>query len=142
MTDPAQPTIDDCLLIDLPQFTDPRGNLTPIESSVTIPFPIRRAYWVYDVPGGAERTGHAYRTVEEFIVALSGSLDVVVDDGARVRTIQLVRSYFGLYLPALLWRSLTNFSTNAVCLRLASQPYSEAEYIRDHDAFLAAKGRV
>lgn len=131
--------VGDCLMIDLPQIRDPRGNLTVIEAGEQVPFPIRRAYWVYDVPGGAGRTGHAYRTLEEFIVALSGSFDVVLDDGAETRAVPLNRSYFGLYLPPLVWRGFEDFSTNAVALVLASQPYDEADYYRDYDAFKAAR---
>lgn len=112
-----------------------------IEALDHVPFPIRRAYWVYDVPGGEERGGHAYRTLEEFIVALSGSFDVVLDDATATRTIRLSRSYFGVYVPPMVWRSLVDFSTNAVCLVLASERYSEDDYIRDHEAFADEKAR-
>lgn len=139
---PTPNTIDDCEVVGLPRIPDWRGSLTVIEGEEHVPFRIERAYWVYDVPGGEERGGHAYRTLEEFIVALSGSLDVVVDDGTGTRTIQLNRSYLGVYVPPLVWRSLTNFSTNAVCLVLASQPYAEGDYLRDRDAFMAAKGHA
>lgn len=124
--------------IDLPVVPDRRGNLTFVEGENHIPFPIRRVYWIYDVPGGERRGGHGYRKLEEFIVAVSGSFDVVVDDGNARRRFHLNRSYFGVYLPSLLWRSLENFSTNAVCLILASRVYSEDDYLRDHDEFLEA----
>lgn len=122
-------------MIELPRFLDPRGNLTFIEGGVHIPFPIRRAYWIYDVPGGERRGGHAYHELQEFIVALSGSFDVIIDDGASPRTFGLNRSYLGLYVPRRLWRTLENFSTNAVCLILASRHYDEADYIRDRGEF-------
>jgi len=133
--------VGDCRRIELPKIPDRRGSLTAIEAVGQIPFHIRRAYWLYDVPGGVERVGHAYRTLEEFIVALSGSFDIVIDDTAGTGTVRLNRSYVGLYVPPMIWRSLTDFSTNAVCLVLASQPYSEEDYIRDHDVFVAEKRR-
>ena len=122
--------------IDLPVIPDPRGNLTFVESERHIPFRIRRAYWVYDVPGGRHRGGHAYYELEEFIVALSGSFDVLLDDGHDERRVILNRSYFGLYVPSLIWRRLENFSTNAVCLVLASTEYREDDYIRDFGDFV------
>jgi dTDP-4-dehydrorhamnose 3,5-epimerase-like enzyme len=129
-----------CRLIDLPKIPDARGNLTFIEGGEHVPFAIRRVYWIYDVPGGERRGGHAYRTLEEFFVALSGSFDVVVDDGrGDVRHVVLNRSYFGLYVPPMTWRHLESFSTNAVCLILASQPYDEADYLRDHAEFTSAR---
>jgi len=131
--------IDDCRRIDLPKVPDERGNLTFIEGSRHVPFEIRRAYWIYDVPGGEFRGGHAYRELEEFIVALSGSFDVEVDDGRERKVIPLNRSYYGLHVPSLIWRRLENFSTNAVCLILASAPYLEQGYIRDHGVFVAEK---
>jgi hypothetical protein len=136
----ADPPASEPRLIELPKFLDPRGNLTFIEGEAHIPFPIRRAYWIYDVPGGERRGGHAYRELEEFIVALSGSFEVVVDDGANPRTFGLNRSYVGLYVPGRLWRALENFSTNAVCLILASRAYDEADYIRDRAEFEALTG--
>lgn len=135
-------TLGDCQLVYLPQIPDRRGNLTVIETGEHVPFPIARVYWIYDVPGGTARVGHAYKRLEEVIVALSGSLDVVVDDGTAQRTFSLNRSYFGLHIPALLWRSIENFSTNAVALVLASLPYDEEDYIRDHAEFLMRKGAL
>jgi oxalate decarboxylase/phosphoglucose isomerase-like protein (cupin superfamily) len=123
------------------KIPDPRGNLTPVEGSSDIPFSIRRVYWIYDVPGGSGRGGHAYRTLEEVFVALSGSFDLSVEDefGGTVRH-TLNRSYYGVYVPPLHWRRLENFSTNGVCLVLASQPYDEADYIRDFETYCAVRG--
>ena len=134
------PTIaDDCEIIQLPKIHDPRGNLTFIEGQNHISFKIKRSYWIYDVPGGEIRGGHAYKKLLELIVAVSGSFDVVLDDGLEKRNFALNRSYYGLYVPNLIWRSLENFSTNSLCLILASEVYNEAEYIRDYNDFL--KGR-
>jgi hypothetical protein len=125
-------------LVALPKIPDPRGNLSFIEGGNHIPFEVRRTYWIYDVPGGERRGGHAYRTLHEFFVALSGSFDVVVDDGrAEPEHVVLNRSYVGLHVPPMTWRHLENFSTNAVCLILASEHYDEADYLRDRDEFLA-----
>lgn len=124
-------------LVDLPRIMDARGNLTFVESSQHVPFAIRRAYWIYGVPGGESRGGHGYRRLEEFFIALSGSFRVTIDDGAKTDEVVLNRSYFGLYVPALRWRRLDDFSTNAVCLILASLPFSEDDYVRDREAFLA-----
>lgn len=132
-------TVDACQLIDLPKILDVRGNLTFIEGNRHIPFDIARTYWVYDVPGGEIRGGHAYKQLEECIIALSGSFDVVIDDGHEHRIMSLNRSYIGLYLPAMLWRRLDNFSTNSVCLILASQPFAEEDYIRDYQTYLETK---
>lgn len=124
-------------LIDLPRFLDHRGNLSVVEEIKDIPFVIQRAYWVYDVPGGEEREGHAYYRNEEFIIALSGSFDVVVDDGVSTATYQLNRSYYGLYVPAGVWRTLTNFSTNSLALILASTSYDPTDYIYTHNDFMS-----
>lgn len=126
--------------IQLPTVTDPRGRLTFIEGERHVPFPIRRAYWIYDVPGGEVRGGHAYQALEELMIAISGSFDVALDDGRRSEVVQLNRAYHGLYVPAMTWRRLENFSTNGVCLILGSLSYTEDDYVRDHDAFLALKG--
>lgn len=128
-------TIADCRIIELPKITDRRGNLTFIEGERHIPFAIKRVYWVYDVPGGVERGGHAYKHLHEFIVALSGSFNVVVDDGQATQTFTMNRSYFGLYIPNLIWRDIDNFSTNGVCLVVASLPYDPEDYIRDYESF-------
>jgi dTDP-4-dehydrorhamnose 3,5-epimerase-like enzyme len=128
-----------CHLIDLPRVLDRRGNLTYVEGGNHLPFDIARAYWIHEVPGGAVRGGHAYRSLQECFVALSGSFDVVADDGVRTSRFPLNRSYTGLYVPPVMWRSLENFSTNAVCLILASQHYDERDYLRDHAEFLALR---
>lgn len=124
-----------CRIINLPKIADPRGNLTFIEGDNHIPFAIRRAYWIYDVPGGEKRGGHAYITNGELIIAVSGSFDVTTDDGTQRVTHSLNRSYYGLFIPAGHWRELLNFSTNSLCLVLASGPYDEADYIRDYESF-------
>lgn len=132
--------LERCRIIDLPRVTDPRGNLTFIEGGRHIPFEIRRVYYLYDVPGGAERGGHAHRELEQVIIAMSGSFDVVLDDGTQQRRVHLNRSYHGLYVCPMVWRELDNFSSGSVCLVLASNPYDEADYFRDYEAFLRAAG--
>lgn len=122
--------------IELPKIEDARGNLSFIEGNNHIPFEIKRVYWIYDVPGGEFRGSHAYKTLHEFIIALSGSFDVVLDDGHEKKTYSLNRSYYGLYVPNLLWRSLENFSTNSLCLILSSNFYDATDYIRKYDDFL------
>jgi hypothetical protein len=131
-------SLKDCRRIELPRIADPRGNLTFIESGRHIPCEIRRVFYLYDVPGGAARAGHALKTCHQFIIAASGSFDVVLDDGASRARHHLNRSYLGLYVPPLIWRELDDFSSGAVCLVLASEPYREEEYYRDYDAFLRA----
>lgn len=123
-------------IINLPKFEDPRGNLSFIEEFKHIPFKIERTYWIYDVPGGQVRGGHAFKVQQELIVALSGSFDVVVDDGKVKQTFSLNRSYYGLYLPAGLWRQMQNFSTNSLALVLSSTHYNEEDYIYDYKEFL------
>jgi len=132
-------TIDDCKIIDLPKFLDARGNLSFAENYAQIPFEIKRTYWLYDVPGGECRGGHAYKENEEFVIALSGAFDVTVDDGQRKKTITLNRSYYGLYIPKGLWREMENFSTNSLALEFASTKYNDADYVRDYDEFLKLK---
>lgn len=123
-------------IIELPKFLDKRGNLSFIEEFKQIPFKIERTYWIYDVPGGEHRGGHAYRENEEFIVALSGSFDVILDDGKVKTTYSLNRSYYGLYVPKGMWREMNNFSTNSLALVLASTPYTPSDYIRDYNSFI------
>jgi hypothetical protein len=125
-----------CRVLDLRVFRDPRGNLTPIEGGRDIPFEIRRVFYMYDVPGGATRAGHAHRALEQVIIAVSGSFDVVLDDGTARQTRTLNRSYQGLYLPNLVWREIENFSSGAVCLVLASLPFDEEDYFRSYDEFI------
>ena len=122
-------------IIDLPKIEDPRGNISFIEADNHIPFTIKRTYLIYDVPGGQMRGGHAYKKLEEFIVALSGSFDVVLDDGKEKKTFSLNRSYYGLYVPKMIWRSMENFSTNALCMTLASTQYDKHDYIRNYHQF-------
>ena len=127
--------LSDVKIIQLPKFLDERGNLSFVEELNHIPFKIERTYWIYDVPGGETRGGHAYKENQEFIVALSGSFDVVLDDGAEKKTFHLNRSYYGLYVPNRIWREMENFSTNSLALVLASVPYSEEDYIRNYEEF-------
>lgn len=123
-------------IINLPKIVDERGNLTFIEEENHIPFKIKRVYWIYDVPGGQKRGGHAFKEQQEFIVALSGSFDVVIDDGNQKQTFSLNRSYYGLYIPNGLWREMNNFSTNSLALVLSSTEFSEDDYIRDYQTYL------
>jgi len=123
-------------IINLPKIEDERGNLTFIEEENHIPFKIKRVYWIYDVPGGQKRGGHAFKKQQEFIVALSGSFDVVIDDGKHKQTFSLNRSYYGLYIPNGLWREMNNFSTNSLALVLSSTEFSEDDYIRDYQTYL------
>ncbi len=123
-------------IINLPKIEDERGNLTFIEEENHIPFKIKRVYWIYDVPGGQKRGGHAFKEQQEFIVALSGSFDVVIDDGKQKQTFPLNRSYYGLYIPKGLWREMNNFSTNSLALVLSSTEFSEDDYIRDYQTYL------
>lgn len=126
-------------IIELSRHFDPRGNLSVIEELKDIPFKIERTYWIYDVPGGEARGGHAYKENQEFIVAVSGSFDVIIDDGKRKKKFELNRSYYGLYIPAGLWRTMENFSTNSFALEFGSVKYSAEDYIRDYDEFLKLK---
>lgn len=123
-------------IIELPQFLDARGNLSFAQNNTHIPFEIKRTYWLYDVPGGESRGGHAYRETEEFVIALSGSFDVIVDDGKEKKTFHLNRSYYGLYIPKGMWREMDNFSTNSLALEFASTKYDPVDYIRDYNEFL------
>lgn len=129
-------TLESCKIIDLPKITDPRGNLTFIEGQKHVPFDVSRVYYLYDVPGGAERGGHAHKELQQLIIAMSGSFDVVLDDGRNKARFHLNRSYFGLYVCPMIWRELDNFSSGAVCLVLASNRYSESDYYRDYVDFL------
>lgn len=133
-------TLSDIKIINLPKIEDPRGNLSFIEEGNHIPFQIERTYWIYDVPGGQIRGGHAFKKQQELIVALSGSFDVLVDDGKEQKTFSLNRSYYGLYLPAGLWRQMQNFSTNSLAMVLSSTNFSEDDYIREYSDFLKYKG--
>ena len=127
-----------CEIIELPRVTDPRGNLTFIEGGRQIPFEIRRVYYLYDVPGGATRAGHGHRTLEQLIIAMSGSFDVTVDDGNHREVYHLNRSYYGLHISPMMWREIGNFSSGSVCMVLASDYYDESDYFRQHEDFLEA----
>jgi len=133
-------TLENCRIIDLPKIPDARGNLTFIEADRHVPFEFKRIFYLYDVPGGESRAGHALKTCQQFLVAISGSFDVVVDNGAEKNRFHLDRSYYGLYIPSLIWRELDNFSSGSVCLVLASELYNEADYYREYDGFQHAMG--
>jgi hypothetical protein len=130
--------IDLCKIIELPKIVDPRGNLTFVESGNQIPFDIQRVYYLYDVPGGSERGGHAHKGLHQLIIAMSGSFDVVLDDGKKKKRVHLSRSYYGLYVCPMIWRELDNFSSGSVCMVLASNKYDEADYYRDYAEYLTA----
>lgn len=128
--------LNKCQIFDLPRINDPRGNLTFVEANRHIPFDIQRVYYLYDVPGGAERGGHAHKALHQLIIAMSGSFDIHLDDGYAKKTIHLNRSYSGLYLCPMIWREIDNFSSGAVCMVLASNYYDENDYYRDYDVFI------
>jgi len=134
-----QYSINDVKELQLPKFEDARGNLSFIEEDSIIPFKIMRTYWIYDVPGGQVRGGHAFIEQQELIIALSGSFDVFVDDGVEKKVFSLNRSYYGLYLPATLWREMINFSTNSLAMVVSSTIFSESDYIRNYDEFIKFK---
>lgn len=128
--------LTDCKIINLPKIHEPRGNLTFIEGERHVPFKIQRVYYLYDVPGGSERGGHAHKGLHQLIVAMAGSFDVVIDDGKEKQRFHLNRSYYGLYLCPMIWRELDNFSSGSVCIVLASNHYDESDYYRDYQEFL------
>ena len=132
-------SIFDCKMIELPKINDPRGNLSFIEGGNQIPFDIQRVYYLYDVPGGAERGGHAHMALHQLIIAMSGSFDVALDDGKEKKRIHLNRSYSGLYVCPMIWRELDNFSSGSVCMVLASNKYDEDDYYRDYADFMRAR---
>ena len=133
--------LDKVKIIDLPKMEDPRGNLTFIEEDNQIPFKIERVYWIYDVPGGQIRGGHAFKVQQEIVIALSGSFDVVIDSGSEKRIYSLNRSYYGLFIPAGLWRQMKNFSTNSLAMVITSTTFSEIDYVRNYDEFLKYNAR-
>jgi dTDP-4-dehydrorhamnose 3,5-epimerase-like enzyme len=135
-------SIEDCRIVELPKITDPRGNLTFIESERNIPFAIKRVYYLYDVPGGATRAGHGHKNLHQFMIAISGSFDVTLDDGKSQKQFHLDRSYLGLYIAPMTWREINNFSTGSVCVVLASDFYDESDYFRNYDDFLKATSVV
>jgi len=130
--------INNCKIIELPKIPDPRGNLSFIEGGRHIPFDIKRVFYLYDVPGGSDRGSHAHKHLHQFVVAMSGSFDVVLNDGKEKKRFHLNRSYYGLYVCPMMWQDLDNFSSGAVCMVLASDRYDEADYIRDYNQFIAA----
>jgi dTDP-4-dehydrorhamnose 3,5-epimerase-like enzyme len=130
--------LSDCKIVELPKISDPRGNLTFIEANVHIPFDIKRVYYLYDVPGGAERGGHAHKGLSQLIVAMSGSFDIILDEGGEKKRFHMNRSYQGLYICPMIWRELDNFSSGSVCMVLASNHYDEADYYRDYQEYLTA----
>ena len=132
-------TVEDAKIIELPKILDARGNLSFAEQNNHIPFEIKRTYWIYDVPGGESRGGHAFRKNEEMIIALSGAFEVVVDDGEQQKRFYLNRSYYGLYIPKGLWRTMENFSTNAFALEFGSEHYDKSDYVRDYEQFKKLK---
>ncbi len=132
----ADEGVDRARIIDLKKISNPKGNLTAIESGRDVPFEFKRVYYTYDIPGGESRGGHAHRALHQFIIAASGSFNVDLDDGTKQASFFLNRSYYGLYIPPMLWRDLTNFSSGSVALVLASDHYDEGDYIRDHEAFI------
>jgi hypothetical protein len=144
LTPPQSPnegmSLDSCKLVNLPKIADPRGNLTFLENNRHIPFSIQRVFYLYDVPGGAERAGHALKKCHQFLIAMSGSFDVIVYNGKDKHRFHLNRSYYGLHLPPMFWREIDNFSSGSVCLVLASEPYDEKDYFRDYNQYLLAVG--
>ena len=134
--------LEACKLVDLPKIAESRGNLTFIEGTRHVPFEIKRVYYLYDVPGGAERGGHAHKDLHQLIIAMSGSFDIVLDDGAQKRRFHLNRSYYGLYVCPMIWREMDNFSSGSVCLVLASNLYDSEDYYRNYAEFVKALGRI
>jgi dTDP-4-dehydrorhamnose 3,5-epimerase-like enzyme len=131
------PMMEHCRLIDLPKHSDPRGNLSVVEEGVQVPFDIKRVYYLYDVPGGSSRAGHGHVELQQLMIAMSGSFDVIVDDGYERRKFHLNRSYYGLYIPKGMWREVENFSSGAVCMVVASTKYDKSDYFHDYQDYLA-----
>jgi WxcM-like, C-terminal len=129
-------TVFDCSIIQFPKIHNRAGNITPVQNNIEIPFDISRVYYLYDVPGGESRGAHAHKELQQIIIAASGSFDVTIDDGRNKKTVQLNRSYFGLHIRPFIWRDLSNFSSGAICLVLASHVYNEKDYIREYDDFI------
>jgi len=127
--------IDNCQVFEFPKISDPRGNLTFVEAGRHIPFDIRRVYYLYDVPGGAERGGHAHKSLQQLVIAMSGSFDIHLDDGYAKKSVHMNRSYYGLYICPMIWREIDNFSSGAVCMVLASDYYDELDYYREYNQF-------
>jgi len=132
-------SLEDCRIIELPKINDPHGNLTFVENHAQIPFAMQRVYYVYDVPGGAERGGHAHKELHQFIVAMSGSFDITLDDGKDKKKFHLARSYYGLYVCPMIWRAIDNFSSGSVLMCIASEKYNEQDYYRSYEDFMRAR---
>lgn len=130
------PMMDQCRIVELPKIHDPRGNLSVVEGGIHIPFDIERVYYLYDVPGGSARAGHGHVELQQLMIAMSGSFDVIVDDGYTRKKFHLNRSYYGLYIPKMMWREVDNFSSGGVCLVMASTKYDKADYYHDYDEFV------
>jgi hypothetical protein len=128
--------VDDCRIIELPKITNRQGNITFVEGNSHIPFDIARVYYLFDVPGGAARGGHAHKALQQLIISVMGAFDVILDDGNNKKTVRIDRAYYGLYIPSMIWRELDNFSSGAICLVLASLPYDETDYYRNYDEYL------
>ena len=135
-------TVEDCRVIDLPRIPRPEGSLTPVQNGPDFPFRIARVYYLYDIPGGEFRGGHAHKALHQIIVSVMGSFDVVLDDGERRKTVSLNRAYYGLFIPHLIWREMVNFSSGGICLVLASLPYDESDYIREYPQFQRDKAAL
>lgn len=134
-----QYTVFDCSIIHFPKIHNRAGNITPLQNGIEVPFVVKRIYYLYDIPGGEARGAHAHRHLQQLIVAASGSFDVTIDDGKNKKTLQLNRPYYGLHLFPGMWRDISNFSSGAICLVLASEPYDELDYIRDYEDFIEFK---
>lgn len=141
MKSKSSTTVYECSVIELPRIENPAGNITPVYGNINIPFEIARVYYLYDIPGGETRGGHAHKELKQLIVAASGSFDILLDDGINKRTVRLNRPYYGLYMPQMIWRELLDFSSGGICLVLASLKYDENDYIRDYGKFLQMKKR-
>ena len=141
MVNEKNPSVFDCQIIQLPKITDRRGNITPIEGAITLPFDIKRVFYTYDIPGGEARGAHAHKTCHQLLVAASGAFDILLDDGSQQRIVSLNRPYYGLHIPPGIWASEANFSSGSICLVLASETYQEEDYIRDYQKFLAFSHR-
>ncbi|HEY7330707.1 MAG TPA: FdtA/QdtA family cupin domain-containing protein [Gemmataceae bacterium] len=135
---PPKYSVQQARIIQLPRIQDPRGNLTFIQAEDHVPFDIKRVYYIYDVPGGSSRGGHAHKSLQQLMIAMAGSFDVILDDSRERRTFHLNRSYYGLYIPPMLWRELDNFSSGSVCMVLASKVYEEEDYYRNYEAYRLA----
>lgn len=129
-------TVFDCNIIHFPRIQDRAGNITPVQNGIEVPFDVKRIYYLYDIPGGEDRGAHAHKRLQQLIIAASGSFDITIDDGRNKKTVQLNRPYFGLHIRPGMWRNISNFSSGAICLVLASEQYDRSDYLRTYDEFL------